>query len=358
MGKRVLINSDDLDLWSKLEAIQHIDPAISGGIKHVVYGRQPHGRDQPITCLVGSGYEEIHEVEPGCCVHITDAVVAQDWRLTASSLGCALRLRLAFAGEAGYTARESRVSDETTRCSFIILPPGELLTASFSGGTAYRYCSLSLSQDYLTQTLGLADEELPPVLLTYWSRQETGMGHFAASKTSFNQASRLFNIRCSPGWHDLTVRSLSLELLRMLFHDWRSARTHMRASIRISPPERARLIRIREQIDADPASRLTLGTLASRMKLSRNKLHYGFKQCFGVSIHEYQTERRMHAALKLIQETTLAIGDIAARLGYEEPTNFTVAFKKHFALLPREARDGTVPRRSPKRLIGHVGGAV
>jgi AraC-like DNA-binding protein len=340
MGNRVLISSDDLDLWAKLEAIQKLDPAISGGIKHVVYGRQPRSREQPITRLVGSGYEEIHEIEPGFCVHITDAVVAEDWRLTASSLGSALRLRLAFAGEAGYSARESRLSDEATRCSFIILPPGELLTASFKGGTAYRYCSLSLSRDYLTRTLALVDDELPAVLSMYWTRRETAMGHFAASKAALNQASRLFNIRCSPGWHDLTVRALSLELLRMLFRDWRTARTHVRPAIRITPSERARLVRLREEIDSDPAARLTLTTLTARAKLNRNKLHYGFKQCFGISLREYQTERRMHTALKLLQETRLPISDVAARVGFDEPTNFTAAFKRHFAVLPREARIG------------------
>ncbi|MBS0578099.1 MAG: helix-turn-helix transcriptional regulator [Proteobacteria bacterium] len=341
MNRKVLISSDDLDMWKKLEDIQQVDPALSGGIQHVVYGHQAHGRDQPITRLIASGYEEIHEVEAGFCVHITDGVVAQNWRLTASSLGSALRLRLAFAGEAGYTARDSRVSDEATRCSFIILPPGELLTATFKGGTAYRYCSLSLSRDYLVRTLALDDDEIPPVLPMYWSRRETGMGHFGVSKASLNQASRLFNVRCSPGWHDVTVRALSLELLRMLFHDWRSARTHLRPLLRITPSERARLVRLREQIDSDPAVRLTLGLLSSRLKLSRNKLHYGFKQCFGISLHEYQTERRMQRALKLLQETPLPISEIAALSGFDEPTNFTSAFKKYFSALPRDIRAGT-----------------
>lgn len=341
MGNRVFTGAADLDLWSKLEAIHRLDPTISGGIEHVVFGRQPHPRGQPITGLIEAGYDDIQEIDPGFCVHITDAVIAQDWRLTSSNLECALRLRLAFAGEAGYAAKDARLSDEATRCSFIILPPGELLTASFKGGTSYRYCALSLSREYLTRTLSLGEDELPSVLSLYWSRRETGMGHFAASKISLNQASRLFNIRSSPGWQAVTVRALSLELLRMLFHDWRTARTHLRARIRITSAERARLVRLREQIDTDPAAHLTLKTLAARSRLNRNKLHYGFKQCFGISIHEYQIELRMQSALKMLQETRLSIGDVAARVGYDEPTNFTAAFKKYFARLPSEVRAGS-----------------
>jgi AraC-like DNA-binding protein len=322
----------------KLDAIQRIDPAASGGIEGVVYGRQPKTRDQPITGFVVSGYEEVHEVEPGFCVHFTDALVAQDWRLTARNLNHVLRLRLAFSGEAGYAARETRVRDEGAQCSFMILPPGEPLTVTIRGGSAYRFCSLSLSREYLCKTLALDDCDFPPVLTSHWSRLETGMGHFTASKASLNQASRFFNIRLSRTWHDLTVRTLALDLLRMLFQDWRSARTHVLTSIRITPPERAKLLKIRDQIDANPAARITLAALSGRHKLSRNKLHFGFKQSFGISIHEYQTERRMQAALQLLKTTDIPISDIGAQVGYEEPTNFTASFKKHFAALPREVR--------------------
>jgi AraC family transcriptional regulator, transcriptional activator of the genes for pyochelin and ferripyochelin receptors len=338
MADRILISSEDPDLWDKLDAIQKIDPAVSGGIEGVVYGRQAISRNQPISGFLGSGYEEIHEVEPGFCVHFTDAMVAQDWRLTAKSLKHVLRLRLAFSGEAGYMARETRVRDEGAQCSFIILPPGEPLTATFRGGVAYRFCSLSLSKDYLSKTLALEDSDFPPVLTSHWSRLETGMGHFTAAKASLNQASRFFNIRLGRAWHDLTVRTLALDLLRMLFQDWRSARDHVLTSIRLAPPERARLQRIREQIDANPAARITLAALSSRHRLNRNKLHFGFKQSFGISIHEYQTERRMQAALQLLETTDIPVSDVGAQVGYEEPTNFTASFKKHFAALPTEIR--------------------
>jgi AraC-like DNA-binding protein len=245
---------------------------------------------------------------------------------------------VAFAGEAGYVARESRMSDETARCFYIIRPPGESLTANFKGGTAYRYCSLSLAQSYLRETLGLTDEDLPSMLTTYWARRETVMGHFPTSKASLTQASRFFNIRLSRAWHDLTVRTLALDLLRLLFHDWQNARPRTAMSIRITPAERSRLARVRQQIDSDPAAPVTIDSLCAKVRMNRNKLHFGFKQQFGLSIHEYQTELRMQSALKLLQTTDLPIGEIAERTGFHEPTNFTAAFKKHFASLPRDVR--------------------
>jgi AraC-like DNA-binding protein len=339
MTTKVLLNSGDADLWVKLKQIQQIDPAINGGIDSIMHGRQLQRRDRPIAMLFTSGYEEVHQIGAGFCVHITDAVIDRDWRLTASSVDHTLRLRIAFAGEAGFIARESRVSDASARCAFIVRPPGESLTANFKGGAAYRYCSLSLTQEYLRNTLELTDDELPGMLMTYWQRRETVMGHFPASKISLNQASRFFNIRLSRAWHDITVRTIALDLLRLLFQDWQSARSQSLASIRITPAERAKLTKIREQIDSNPAAPLTLQALCAKSRMNRNKLHFGFKQQFGASIHEYQTELRMQEALQLLRTTELPIADIAERTGYPEPTNFTAAFKKHFASLPRDMRN-------------------
>jgi len=345
MSAPILVAPGQTDLWRKLAEIQKIDPTISGGIDSIVYGRTRQRRGTPIPTLFSSGYEEIHEIEPGLCAHITDAVIDQDWRLTATGGDYSLRFRIAFAGEAGYDAPKSHVSDESARCSFMIRPPGEPVTANFKGGVAYRYCSLSMTQNYLRKVLELTDEELPPILLSSWSRGETVMGHFPMSKSALTQAGRFFNMRFSRGWHKLAVRALALDLLRILMHDWQNARPESRMSIRITQPERARLLKIRDQIDSDPAAPLTLAALCTQAGMNRNKLHCGFKQQFGVSVHEYQTELRMRTAWRLLETTDLPISAIAEHTGYEEPTNFTAAFKKHFAVLPRQVRGNKVPTK-------------
>lgn len=345
MTAPILIQPGEIDLWRKLAEIQKIDPSVSGGIDSIVYGRTLQRRGTPIPVLSRSGYEEIHEVERGLCLHITDAVIDQDWRLTATGGDYSARFRIAFAGEAGYVARQSHVSDQSARCSFMIRPPGEPVTAHFKGGVAYRYCSLAMTQSYLRNGLELADDELPAILLSSWSRGETVMGHFPISRPTQAHAGRFFNMRASRGWHRLAVRALALDLLRMLMHEWRHARAETRMSIRITQQERARLLKVRDQIDAAPAAANTLASLCAQARMNRNKLHFGFKQQFGVSIHEYQTDLRMRTAWRLLETTDLAISEIAERSGYEEPTNFTAAFKKHFAVLPRHVRADAAPTR-------------
>jgi len=48
---------------------------------------------------------------------------------------------------------------------------------------------------------------------------------------------------------------------------------------------------------------------------------------------------RPHSALKLVQETTLAVCEIVARVWLGGANKSTAAFKKHLAVLPREARE-------------------
>lgn len=340
MTTKILIGASERRLWDKLDAIQAIDPAASGGINDVVFGRRRVAHADPLGPVFRSGYEEIHQIERGFCVHVTDAFIDEDWRLSVTSREASLRLRIAFSGEAAYFARQNQLCDEGSLCSFMIRPAGNAVTAKFRGGTQYRYCSLNLTQNYLLRTLGLDAEELPAMLPLHWERHETVMGHFAASKASLRLARRFFGIKGGGAWRDLEVKAIALELLRLLFEDWRNALPRVRTSMRFTKLEQEKLLRMRELIEADPAASLTIAALCARFSMNRNKLHCGFKRMFGVSVHNFQTELRMQTAMKLLSTTQLLIGEIAERTGFSEPTNFTAAFKSYFAVPPRHIRSG------------------
>jgi len=335
---KIQIGPHEPDLWGKLLQVTAIDPSVGGGFSDIVLDRRTIRRNDPIGHVCASGSEEILEIDPGFCAHITDSYIEHDWRLTIRSRENNLRFRIAFSGEAAYFDRKHQLSDEYLSCSYIVRPAGDALTASFTGGVRYQYCSVNVTQRYLTEFLGLGDEELMPVL-AHWERRETVMGHFPASKAALAVANRLFRARGSGAWRDVEVRANAFELLRILFEDWRTTRPHQRASMRITPLERDKLTRVRDLVRSNPARSFTLPALCAQFTLGRKKLHYGFKQMFGVSVHDFQTEVRMQQALKLLQSTRTPIAQVAERAGFSEPTNFTAAFKKHFAVLPSEIRD-------------------
>jgi AraC-like DNA-binding protein len=344
VSTKISIGAGESRLWEKLEAMTRIDPSVSGGVSEVVLGRRVIDRSEPIGVVFRSGYEEIHEIEPGFCAHITDLYAEQEWRLTIRSRENNLRFRIAFAGGATYFDRKRRYSEKSLDCSFIIRPAGDALTGKFSGGMQYRYCSLNVTQRYLSECVGLGADELPAMLLAHWQRGEAAMGHFPASKAALALAGRFFSSKSSPSWRDFEVRAIAIELLRVLFENWGSASPHVRASMRITPQELEKLTRIRELIKANPDEKFTIPALCAEFRMNRKKLHYGFKRLCGVSIHEFQTELRMQLAHELLRSSRLPIAQIAEQSGFSEPTNFTAAFKKHFAVLPRQVREGKEPR--------------
>lgn len=58
----------------------------------------------------------------------------------------------------------------------------------------------------------------------------------------------------------------------------------------------------------------------------------------GKSPCDFMEERLQSESEKMLAETDLAIAEIAMRLGYNEPTNFTKFFKSMCGITPREFR--------------------
>jgi len=78
--------------------------------------------------------------------------------------------------------------------------------------------------------------------------------------------------------------------------------------------------------------------LAHRVSLSASRLQHLFKQEFRVSIGQYVRRARMEAAPTLIEDPTLRISEIADRLGFGRPSNFSHAFRQQYGVSPRRFR--------------------
>jgi AraC-like DNA-binding protein len=64
-----------------------------------------------------------------------------------------------------------------------------------------------------------------------------------------------------------------------------------------------------------------------------------FKQHLGETIFNYAQRLKMEQAKKLLETTDISVTEIAFDVGYEYSSNFTTAFRRHFGVTPRAARD-------------------
>ena len=95
-------------------------------------------------------------------------------------------------------------------------------------------------------------------------------------------------------------------------------------------------------LHADPADAWTVGELAQKSGMSRAALARRFVELVGVSPMQYLAGWRMHLARRLLRETNISVGELAARVGYESEAAFSRAFRRSVGVPPATWRDVNV----------------
>ena len=95
---------------------------------------------------------------------------------------------------------------------------------------------------------------------------------------------------------------------------------------------------VHDLLTGDLARRVTIEELSRRFLINTSTLKSAFKAIYGMPIAAYMKEFRMHKAMKLLQDPSLSIAQIAAMLGYESQSKFARAFKEITGCLPTEYR--------------------
>jgi AraC family transcriptional regulator of arabinose operon len=99
--------------------------------------------------------------------------------------------------------------------------------------------------------------------------------------------------------------------------------------------------RVRTAIDGmlrDIDRPLAVSELARRMNLSRSRLTHLFRTEVGCSPARYLRQARLDRARTLVEETSLSIKEIMARVGFNDPSHFSRDFSRRHGASPRKFR--------------------
>jgi AraC-like DNA-binding protein len=80
----------------------------------------------------------------------------------------------------------------------------------------------------------------------------------------------------------------------------------------------------------------TIPLLARKAMMSETKLKNLFKQVYGLSLYEYYQKNRMLRARQLLRTKKFSVKETGTALGFKNLSNFTIAYKKEFNVLPSE----------------------
>ena len=98
------------------------------------------------------------------------------------------------------------------------------------------------------------------------------------------------------------------------------------------------LDKLKQYIDEHLESELRRDELAEYVHLNPDYLTRLMKRQTGYSLKEYVTRRKMETARTLLRTTTLPVGFIAAKLGYNNFSHFSYTYKKIMDVTPQEER--------------------
>jgi AraC family transcriptional regulator len=98
------------------------------------------------------------------------------------------------------------------------------------------------------------------------------------------------------------------------------------------------LRRITDYLTEHMSVNVTLAELASIAELSPFHFARAFKQSTGQPPHRYQIFLRIEKARELLDATTLSVADVAAQLGYDDPSYFARLFVREFGMAPQAYR--------------------
>lgn len=81
-----------------------------------------------------------------------------------------------------------------------------------------------------------------------------------------------------------------------------------------------------------------LPELARAVGVNERKLTETFRQRIQQTVFDFINQRRLECSCQLLDSSSLQIRQIADQLGYRNPGDFTRAFRRYFAVTPREYR--------------------
>jgi len=108
----------------------------------------------------------------------------------------------------------------------------------------------------------------------------------------------------------------------------------MNEATRLNERDRAAVKRVRDLLESDLSHDWTLSELAKHAALSARSLNTKFRIAFGASVFEYLKRRRLEFAHEALMQRRMSVSEIAYRVGYKSPANFTTAFRRHFGYVP------------------------
>ena len=130
----------------------------------------------------------------------------------------------------------------------------------------------------------------------------------------------------------------TLEILSLFFRQLKN-REHRNYSYGVLQNDVEKVFKLEEYIKQNLSKDLSIANLSNQIGFSESKLQKLFKSIYGKSVHKRITEIKMIYSLELLENKQFTISEIGYKMGYQNMSHFSNAFKKVNGFLPSKILD-------------------
>jgi AraC family transcriptional regulator len=135
------------------------------------------------------------------------------------------------------------------------------------------------------------------------------------------------------------ANSMATSLALLLIRHYSSLKDVTRGQGGIAPHKLRRAIALIDSyLESEEEGRVALRNVAKDVGISYCHFSRAFKQSMGMTPTGYIAERRIERAKRLMEETDLAISEIALRAGFSSQNQFTTSFRRLAGVTPSSFR--------------------
>ena len=242
-------------------------------------------------------------------------------------------LHIPWVNESGIIYGDAGESNSGVQQFDIYCSPGGNLVLTFPGATDYQVFAIVFSPDFLKEfakhcdklqaVLDKADAGRTAQMLETRQFLSPDMMHVIYKMINFKGKEALASLYFS----GLVQELLLLVCIRVnLLSDQPTV-----PAIDLAQAEKARKI-----ITGDFEAFHTVEELAAKVGTTKHKLQKAFKYLYGQTVAEFSREARLEKGHQLLIQTTYPLRVVCEMVGYPDPSNFSVAFKKQYGFWPGE----------------------
>jgi AraC-like DNA-binding protein len=326
--------------WSNFE--QHTQSLLGNGIEPEWIIESPSGRalNYQFDQAAGSGRMEFFEFASDIRTIVFDCHWKQtqsfrvrdgDWVRFNFSLSIDIAMKLSDTITVNAVSPSWRIINNV---------PGTEAIEKIPAGTNAVWVTVCCKPNYITELTGQAIENMPDLLRAAVFNDTHDSFH-----ELFEFTSRLNTITADIIKNDLSgslrisyVEARSIELLCLALNEIMYSQ-RLEGQLRLTRAEENALGQARKVLLQQYRNPPTVAELSRQAGINRNKLFYGFKNLYSMTISEFIQEQRLEEGKRLLQQTDLSVLEIANRVGFKHQCNFSTAMKRVFDMTPSQLRE-------------------